>query len=278
MLVPTLLLLLPAYGSGLSNPTLAARPVFGDRDTLPLVASESLFFLGIEGDFKGNAIEDMEAYLSGEMGLKLVGKPVRGLANRERVVFGVRSGEASAEKVVRPLTRPLKKLGYKVEDLRLTALSLIGSNSVSGLQRSLRGVERADSDLWAFSMDAKENLIWGFHGSKFKAEELLEEVRDSGLKASFHHQEFEFGAGEGADLAALTGLAGEKLDLVRATERDNVLVLDLYLRELDRFLALDRKQATMACPDIVSPFLQKVPAGKLNWQVTLENRGYPFVD
>lgn len=277
MLATATLLLLTLYGSGSTGASATTvRPNFGDRETLPLVASESLVFLGIAGDYSGGGDIKMAERLEQDFGLKVVGSPVRSMSDKKRLVWGVRSTD-TAKKLERSLRKKMKKDGYEVFALRATVFALLGNQSGSQVARTLRGYERSESKAWAFHISPRSSLVWGFHEPKLKSEKLKDGMRDVKVRSSFHHQELELEAKEGTDVAALAKEASQKLDLVRASNHDKFLVLDIYLRDLDSFLALERGKHTMACPDVMN-FLEEVPAGKLSWSVTLENKGYPFVN
>ncbi|TAH36978.1 MAG: hypothetical protein EYC70_08320 [Planctomycetota bacterium] len=272
VLLLTLVLAGAVYGSGVSGP--AAVVPLGDRDTLPLVATESLVFLGFSGDFAGDAEVRFRALAGDELGLVLVGSPIRSSSDKSRLVWAVRTDDPV--NLGKRLVKPFKEKGYAAQPLRATALSVLGGQSDSDVLRGMRDLDRSERRVWAFYQDGKESLLWVFHEPKLAAEKLVDEVRDRKLKVGFYHQELELQAKEDADVQALAQQATGKLDLARASNRGRFLVLDVYLRDVDAFLALDRGKKTMACPDVLT-FLQDVPAGKLSWVVTLENRGYPFV-
>lgn len=277
VLLTALLLALP-YGTGTAAPAPTARPVLGDRDTLPLSASaESLVFVGVEGDqVAGSGAALAEEFLGKDWGVTVVGDPVRSLASRNRAVFAVRTSEDPG-KSLRRQRRALRNRRLQASQLEVTACSLLGNYSYSQLQVALRSVERREEKVWAFFIDTRENIVWAFHEPRLKPDDLLDEIRRTRIKASFYHQEVELEAGEGTDLKSLADQARERLDLVAANARDGSLVLDLYLRGVRSFLALQRGRKTVACPDVL-PFLQDVPAKDLSWKVTLDNRGYPFVN
>jgi lambda repressor-like predicted transcriptional regulator len=277
VLLTALLLALP-YGSGTAAPAPPLRPSLGDRDTLPLSASaETLVFVGLAGDqVAGSGRALVEDFLAKDWGVTLVGEPVRSLATRDRAVFAVRTADDPGTSLRRQ-RRVLKRHRLQAEQLQVTALALLGNYSYSQLQTALRSVERREDKIWAFFIDNRENVIWAFHEAKLDPDGVLDAIRRARIKVSFYHQELELEAGGGTDVETLAGQARDRLDLVGATARDGSLVLDLYLRGVGSFLALQRGRKTVACPDVL-PFLREVPASDLAWKVTLDNRGYPFVN
>ena len=145
------------------------------------------------------------------------------------------------------------------------------------MKRGVQSVERNNDKVWGASVHPKEDLMWIFHESKFESGDLLKTVRSGRLSAGFHHQEIVLEAQEGTDMKAMAVDASAKLDLVAASDQSGNLVLDMYFRDVDALLALPRDEKIYACPNVL-PFLDTVPAGQLQWRVTLDNRGYPFVD
>ncbi|KAA3615178.1 MAG: hypothetical protein DWQ01_00195 [Planctomycetota bacterium] len=244
---------------------------------MALETQQKLIFLGIAGDYSGGADLKMRDRLQQEFSLEVVGNPIRSLSDKEKLIWTVKADQ-QAKKQLRKMSRPLKKDGYVLDQLRTTAFSLLGSRrSGSALQMALKAVERGDKNIWAFNIQVREGVIWAFHEPRTKSEKLLDKIKKQKVKASFYHQEFELEAKEGADVHTMVGQAKDKLDLVRANCIDQFLVLDLYLRDVEEFLALKRGHRTMACPDLLE-FLAEVPGGNLTWSVTLENKAYPFVD
>lgn len=273
MLILALLLAGSVYGSG-APATAVVRPV-GDRDTLPLVSTETLVFLGFNGDFGAEAEVKFHEFAIQELSLNFVGSPLRSTADKAQLVWAVRTDNPSG--LAQKIAKPLKEKGYTVTALRTTAFSILGGQAAAEVQRGMRELDRVEKKVWGFFQDNKEGLLWVFHEPKLAAEKLMGEIRDAKVKAGFYHQELELEAKEGVDAKALADQACQKLDLARASNREQFLVLDVYLRDVDGFLALNRGKRTVACPDVLK-FLQEVPAGNLSWVVTLENRGYPFVN
>lgn len=273
MVVHAFVLLGALYGSGVANAP-AVLPA-GDRDTLPLVASESVVFLGFSGDFAGEAEVRFQEMAGQELGLALLGSPVRSLSDRCRLVWAARTSDA--EGIAKKLARPLKEKGYQVTLLRATVFSVLGNPSSAEVQRGLRTLDRSEKRLWACFLALEANLIWLFHEPRLTSARLLDAAREADLKVAFYHQELELEAKEEADVEMLARQASQKLDLLRAGSREKHLVLDVYLRDLPSLLALERGKKVSACPDVLA-FLRDVPAGRLSWVVTLDNRGYPFVD
>jgi len=263
----------PLPSPGLYGPIL---PGFGGRQTLALSLNESLIFLGVSGDFQKIAPADLEKILREELHLNLVGRPARAFSNREHMVWGVRT--AKPDKLVAGLVRPLKKLGFRVERLRASGFSLFNAVSGAVVQRSLREVERKERKVWGASVHPREKLVWVFHEARLSSKKVETLLQSAGLKLNFFHQELVLEAKEEGQGKVLAAEASARLDLVYAREReDRDLVLDVFLRDVDSFLALPRGKRFYPCPDL-TPFLKKVPGGTVDWKVTFDNAGYPFTD
>ncbi|RMH00843.1 MAG: hypothetical protein D6702_12865 [Planctomycetota bacterium] len=274
-LLPTLLAL-PLVLSGFTGPLTALPQFSGGPNKVALGAEESLIFLGLQGDYSGELELQVRDRLSEEFGLQVVGSPVASLTDKDKRVWAIRTTE-DFKSIRKKLLRPLKKRGYSLEELRATAFSPIDRVSGSAIKAAMREVERADKYVWASYMDFREGTIWVFHEDRLKSEKLLDRIRNTRLKVAFYHHEIQLEP-DSPDLR-LDGLAEsakEKLDALAVTGRDNALVIDLYLRDVDSFLALDRGRHTVACPDL-SPLLGRGRKAA-GWAVVLENRGYPFVD
>ncbi|MFQ5749473.1 MAG: hypothetical protein ACE5H3_08460 [Planctomycetota bacterium] len=249
---------------------------FGGRQTLALSLNESLVFLGVSGDFQKTRPEDLEKVLADEFHLHLVGRPARAFSNREHMIWGVRTSEP--EKLVASLARPLKKRGFRVERLRVSGFTLFDATSGAVVQRSLREVERKEKKVWGGSIHPREKLVWIFHEARISSKKVKNLLQGAGLKLNFFHQELVLEAKEERHGKALAAEASARLDLVYAREREGRdLVLDVFLRDVDSFLALPRGKRFYPCPDL-TPFLKKVPGGTLDWKVTFDNAGYPFAD
>ena len=272
MLFLSLLLLVPCYGTGSSSAT-PVRSSFAGRDTLPLAASERVVFLGVSGDYSGDAQVAVRAQLEGELGLRVVGSPVRSLSEKSRLVWAVRTTEAKS--LARQIAKPFKRTGYEVEPLRMTAFSLLGRSTSSTVQRGLRNLERTEDKVWASHHEVKEGVVWTFHEKQLNSSKLLDHLRDADLKASYYHHELELAPGQKANVDDLAREAEKSLDLVRASGREEALILDLYLRDVNNLLALDRGRHTVPCPDVLD-VLAKAPQAE--WSVTLLSQGYPFQD
>ena len=83
--------------------------------------------------------------------------------------------------------------------------------------------------------------------------------------------------GKISDLAQLAATASEKLDLARASQAEGYLTLDVYLRDLDSMILMQRGRHTFACLDVYKPFIKPLKS-ETKWIVTFDNSGYPFVD
>lgn len=257
--------------------TLQATPDFlGDRGTLSLEAAERVVFLGITGDFKEMPAEHVVTYLSEEKDLEFVGDSIRAMGDPTRRVFAVRTEDS--KKLLKAVKAPLKKKGFKAYHLNATAVTPLKQDA-KAMRTAQRTVE-ADKKVWTMWGTRRAPSIWVFHESKLSGKKVEGLFRKTDAKVAFYHQEFAFSTTEGADYAALTAAAQEKLDALKVAVREEKLVLDLYMRDLDSMLILENANGTKSflCPDIVKPFLDTSAAASLAWDVTLENEGFPFVD
>jgi len=257
--------------------TLQATPDFlGDRGTLSLSAAERVVFLGITGEYKEMPAEHLVTYLSEEKDLEFVGKSIRAMGDPNRRVFAVRTDDA--KKLVKTVKAPLKKKGFKAYQLQATVVTPLKQDA-RAMRTAQRTVE-AEKKVWTMWGTRRTPSIWVFHEPKLSGKQVEGMFRKTDAKVAFYHQEFEFSTTEGADYDALTTAAKEKLDAIKVAVREEKLVLDLYLRELDNMLLLENTNGTkhFLCPNIVESFLDTSAAASLNWAVTLENEGFPFVD
>ena len=252
-------------------------------DTLPLQRGEIVFFLGISGDFTEGKDQEMQAALSGALGLDILGNPVRSLTSRDRLVWAVRAGEGDdPAKMIRKLIRPLKKNGYKPTRVHATVLTPTGRALSASLRTAARKIERDNPKVWGTFLSSKNRVLWVFHDSKLKGKKVLEGVREAKVKVSFHHQELELqhstNREEASESAATeaASLAKTELDLVGSQIRDGRLILDVYLRDLDHLLLLAKGRKIILCPDVTPGFFAEGEAGNAAWVVTLDAEGYPF--
>ncbi|MFK5955750.1 MAG: hypothetical protein QM477_04800 [Planctomycetota bacterium] len=269
--------LILALGSILMFGAVQASPDFlRDRGTLSLSAAESVVFLGIAGDYSEVNADDLAIRLSGELDLVFVGDSIRAMADRSRRVWAVRTGEP--KKVVKKLKKPLKKLGFKVTKLQVTVVQPLRNDARA--MRSASRVIEGDKKVWTVWADRRSPGVWIFHESKLSGKKIEGMFRKTDAKVAFYHQEFEFSTNQGADLPALTAAAEENLDSLKVCVREDHLVLDLFLRDIDSMLLLENEKHTkqFLCPDIVNPFLGTSAVASLDWAVTLENTGFPFVN
>lgn len=269
--------LLNVCGALLLFGTLQATPDFlGDRGTLSLSAAESVVFVGITGDYKAMPADHLTIYLSEEKDLEFVGESIRAMGDPTRRVFAVRTDDA--KKLLKTMKAPLKKKGFKAYQLEATVVEPLKQDG-KALRTAQRTVE-ADKKVWTMWSTRRTPGVWVFHETKLSGKQVEGLFRKTEAKVAFYHQEFEFSTTEGADYPALTAAAEEKLDALRVAVREEKLVLDLYLRDLNSMLILENANGTKTylCPDIVKPFLGTGAAASLDWAVTLESEGFPFVD
>ena len=254
-----------------------------DTDTLPLQGGKTVFFLGISGDFTEGKDQEMQAALSGALGLDILGNPVRSLTSRDRLVWAVRIEEGDdPAKIIRKLIRPLKKNGYKPTRVHATVLTPTGRALSASLRTAARKIERDNPKVWGTFLSSKNRVLWVFHDPKLKGKKVLEGIREAKVKVSFHHQELELqhsvshgGASESAATEAAS-LAKNELDLVGSQIRDGLLILDVYLRDLDHLLVLAKGRKIILCPDVTLGLFAEGEAENAAWMVTLDAKGYPF--
>jgi len=254
-----------------------------NTDTLPLQGGETVFFLGISGDFTKGKDQEMQAALSATLGLDILGAPVRSLTSRNRLVWAVRAEEGDdPAKMIRNLIRPLKKNGYKPTRIHATVLTPTGRALSASLRTAARKIERENPKVWGTFLSSKNRVLWVFHDPKLKGKKVLEGVREAKVKVSFHHQELELqesGNRGGASESAATEAASRaktELDLVGSQIRDGLLILDVYLRDLDHLLVLQKGRKTILCPDVTPGLFAEGEAENAAWVVTLDTKGYPF--
>jgi len=261
---------------------LQAATDLAGRNTLRLDSDASVVFLGITGDYHAMSSEAMATMLTEAHELTLVGDSLRADTNDEHRVWAVRLDKetGTSSKVAKQLDRALKKIDFRVEELRATVLAPGSGESGRDVRSALRSLERGEEKVHAVWMDRRANTVWVFHESKLKSRRIADMLRDTEVDFDFHHQEFDLLPGgeakASADLDKLNGCAIEKLDLVRATRRDDALVLDLFLRDVSSFQLLKEGPRVYLCPTLGSTLLAEGPVG-VEWSVTLTNDGFPFV-
>ncbi|MBC8328262.1 MAG: hypothetical protein ISR76_04415 [Planctomycetes bacterium] len=271
----TTLLTLPMCWLGLTGPSPALTQV-GGPNKVPIESQETLIFVGIEGDYSDDVELAMRDRLAEEFQLTVIGSPVRSITDKGQRVWALRTTE-SFKSLRGKLLRPMKKQGYSLVEMRASAFSTIGRESGSSLKAKLRDFERGQKYVWASHQDQREGIVWVFHEPKLKSDKVLDAMREAGMSVAFHHHEVELEADAvGLSIAGLESAAKEKLDVIAVTGKERSLVIDFYLRDLESLMALDRGRHTVACPDLSS--LIGKPGATSGWAVTLENRGYPFVD
>lgn len=270
----TALFTLPLWWLGLESPVLALQR-FGEPDKVQIESPESLIFVGISGDYSGDIELTLRDRLAEEFGLSVVGSPVRSVTAKDQRVWALRTVE-DFKSLRKKMLRPMKKAGYELVEMRVTAFTVIGQVPVPTLRNQLRELERAEKYLWGTYESYGEGVVWAFHEPKLRAAKLLDEMREADIKLAFWHQEVELEPGQkGVDLAQLLIAAQETLDLCASTGKETSLLLDFYVRDVESMMALDRGRHTVACPEL-RPLING--SGQAGWAVTLENRGYPFLD
>jgi len=253
-----------------------ARSHVSDLETTALAATETVIFLGLRGDFSGDIELSMADQLEAKEDITIVGDPVRALATKNTRIWAIRT-PTTAKKLERGLKREMKKAGYEVDILKGTALTSLGDDRSATLKRALRDLEREEDKVWGSHLDSREGIMWVFHESKVDGKDIQKVLRKSKVKTGFHHIELTLAAKGELQADGLAKQAGKDLDLARASSNGSELVLDVYLRDLEGMLALRRGKHNIACPDVLC-FLGSVPAGELEWTVTLDTTGFPFKD
>jgi len=193
-------------------------------------------------------------------------------------VFAVQADDAG--KLARKMKRGLKKDDYKVSALCLTVVVAVGEVKSRDLRRAAQMVEENDKSVFASFVSKREGLVWVFHESKLKSKKVLALFDESKVLFDFYHQDVELAPdkdGKISDLAQLAATASEKLDLARASQAEGYLTLDVYLRDLDSMILMQRGRHTFACLDVYKPFIKPLKS-ETKWIVTFDNSGYPFVD
>ena len=245
-----------------------------------LDSDSSVIFLGITGDYHTMDVAAMTELLTTAHELTLVGDPLRAETDDHHRVWAVRITGESSSKIIKPLTRALKKLDFEVTELQATVLSPGSGEASRDVRSALRSLERMEEKIHAIWTDRRVGTVWVFHEDRLKSKRIAELLRDTEVVFDFHHQEFDLVPGgeakASADLDKIGGCATEKLDLVRTSRRDDALVLDLFLRDVKSFQVLADGPRVLLCPAFSATLLTEVPAG-IEWSVTLTNDGFPFV-
>jgi hypothetical protein len=245
-------------------------------ETYPLETKESLFFMGVEGDFSGELEDALTSRLQSKLKLEFVGKPIRSSITKERKVWAVRT-ELSSKALAKSLKKELRKSGYKATLLNGTAFSLLAKTSGSTVHRAFRDLARSESKIWAFDPDSKAEVIWVFHDPKIDSAKLKKSLRETKLKLGFHHIKLGLTAEHSQPSEELVSGVGESLDLVTVKKAGQGLQIDIYLRDIESMMALEEVGSTVACPNLQRALLKNGPAD-LAWTVSLENPGFPFAE
>lgn len=275
------LILSLVVGAGASIGALHALPgPAPGRVTIPLGGeTEQVVFLGIEGDYRAMEPDKMAELLTTAHELELIGTSLRSETEGDRRVWAVKTN-SSAIKLAKTLKRSLDKIEFEVYPVHVTVLSPLASVDLRDVRSAVRLSERAEEKITAIHFDSGTRQMWVFHDPKLKSKKVEKVFRDLEMLIDFHHQEFDLVAGgeakASANLDALNGCAGEKLDLVRSTRREDALVLDVYLRDMESFQVLELNKRDYFCPAFAATLLADAPAG-VEWSVTLSNDGFPFV-
>ncbi len=267
-------------GAGLTISAVNAVPGSGTKTTIPLAGDEpQVVFIGIEGDYRSMTPAKMTDLLTTAHELELLGESLRADTNSDMRVWAVISKDSST-KVAKSLTRALKKLEFSVAPLNVTVMCALASCKSRDVRSAVRAVERDDNKVPLVYQARSGKQIWVFHNPRLNSKKVEKIFRATEVLFDFYHQEFDLTAGGEAKASAnfdeLNGAAGEKLDLVRCSRREDALVLDVYLRNMSSFQLLEKSKRNYLCPALASTLLKDVPAAVI-WSVTLSNAGYPFV-
>lgn len=258
-----------ALAAGLFSPELRAQ------SAMPLQSQERLIYVGIEADFAGLGLEEVVRRLNEDLEVKTVGTSLRSLANAQRRIFALRSGDPEA--TVKTLTRGAKNAGLtKVERLQATVLDS-GVDPFSGTTARL--VENNLDKVWSCWIGQRGETMWLFHESRLPRRVLEKGLEKYDVRPNFHHRPFElsFTGEKEPDYAALETLAVEKLDLLRASRLEKGLALDVYLRGVDSLLLIEHGGLVHVCPDFVGPLIGTAKEAQAAWTVTFYSTGFPFL-
>jgi len=282
MLAPVLLFAAPVLAA-----TDAAQSSAAGRDSFAFEPEGSMFFLGIEGDYRGFGLDELRSLLE-DQGLELVGDPLRGAVSAERRVWAVRVTDEDPKKLVRKLKKPLKKAGFQVERLRGSVFAPLGrdwNRVLPGASRALAGKDDKVWATWAPRGRTAASCFWVFHETSLSRKKLERELKDAGLSITTFHQEFVLtpppGVGDAVELmTTLEPIAAEQLDLLSLSLREGSLVLDVYLQDVDEMLIVPRGSKLCACPPEISALVAQTQAGSEEepWKLAIPTEFVPFVD
>ncbi len=282
MLAPLLLFAAPVLAA-----TDSAQSSAAGRDAFAFAPEGSMFFLGIEGDYRGYGLDEIRSLLE-EQGLEVVGDPLRGTVSADRRVWAIRVTEEDPGKLVRKLKKPLRKVGFQAKRLRGSVFAPLGRDWSRVLPSASRVLAGSDSKVWttwAPRGRAAASCFWVFHDTSLTRKKLERELKDAGLSTTPFHQEFVLtpppGVGDAVALmTSLEPVAAEQLDLLSLSLREGSLVLDVYLQDVDEMLIVPRGTKLCACPPEISALVAQTQVGSEEepWKLAIPTEFVPFVD
>jgi hypothetical protein len=264
----------------------AASPFFVEQSTVSLNSAESVVFLGITGDYKATTADELAEWLLKEKKVVVVGESIRSMGDASRRVWAVKSEDP--KKLVKSLKSGLKKQGFKATPLLATALTPLNDNS-RALKAAMRDVEKSEKKIWTLWGGGRDKAVWVFHERKIDSKRIESVFRKTESKMSFYHQEFCFKSdalsGEGkvteasVNVESMSETAAASMDCLKVISRDGGLVMDLYMRDMSSVLLLssDNGRHQFLCPNVHESPVKRLQVPELNWTVTLEGRGVPFL-
>jgi hypothetical protein len=267
-------------------PASASSPNLTEQSTVSLAKAESVVFLGITGDYKATTADQLAEWMLKEKKVVVVGESIRSMGDASRRVWAVR-GEDS-KKLVKSLKSGLKKQGFKATPLLATALTPLNDKS-RALKAAMRTVEKDEKKIWTLWGGSRDKAVWVFHEKKIDSKKIESMFRKTEAKMSFFHQEFCFksevilGEGQATEASAKVEMMGQTaaatMDCLKVTARDGGLVMDLYMRDMTSVLLLssDNGRHQFLCPNVYKSPVKRLHVPELDWTVTLEERGIPFV-
>ncbi len=247
----------------------------GERSTLPLQPGDRLIYVGIEADYSVVGLEEISRRLTEDLQLKLVGNPLRSLANAQKRIWALRT--ADPEATFKALEKGAKKAEFvSVQRLQATVLD---SGATPFQVATARLIEGSLDRVWSAWVGPRGETMWLFHESRLTRKVLEKGLEKQEVRASFHHQAFDLACSgtKGPDFAALEASAAQKLDLLSSKRLEHGLSLDLYLRSVDSLLVIEHEGRMHVCPDFLGSLISADAPDTDGWSVTFQSEGYPFL-
>lgn len=267
--------------------SIAPSALVSGQSTVSLNSAESVIFLGIAGDYKAMPTEELSAWLL-EQKVVVVGESIRALGNADRRVWAVQCSDG--KKLLKTLKWGLKKRGFEATSLLATALAPLEDNA-RALRAATREVEAQESKIWTSWGGGRNQALWVFHESSIDSKKIEATFRKTEATMSFFHQEFYFqsdlvsaNGGQAAEASvsvdSLTESVSATMDCLKVIARDSGLAMDLYMRDMSSVLLLrtDNGRHQFFCPNVQESAVKRLQVPELNWMVTAEDGGTPFLE